>query len=117
VKSKLCTINKFFSVGLIVFLMLFVIACGSSDDTESPTYYISGAVSGATLDGVTINLTGDATASAITDASGNFSFIGGENGTFTLTPVKAGYRFSPVSLVVVVSGASVTNINFVATAN
>ena len=115
-KSKLCTTNKFFSV-VVVFLMLFIIACGTSDDSGPPTYYISGAVSGATLDGVTINLTGDATASATTDASGNFSFEGGENGTFTLTPVKAGYTFNPVSLVVVVNGASVTNINFVATAN
>lgn len=115
-KSKMGMINKFLSV-VIVFLMLFIIACGSSDDTESATYYISGAVSGATLEGVTINLTGNASASATTDASGNFSFEGGENGTFTLTPVKAGYTFNPVSSVVVVSGASVTNINFVATAN
>jgi hypothetical protein len=115
-KSKLCMINKFFSVGMIVFLMLFIIACGSSDNTQPVTYNISGAVSGATLDGVTINLTGMATASATTNASGNFSFTGGENGTFTLTPVKAGYAFNPVSSVVVVRGASVTNANFVATA-
>jgi hypothetical protein len=62
-------------------------------------------------------MTGAATTSTTTDANGNFSFTGGENGTFTLTPVKVGYTFNPASLVVVVSGASVTNISFVAIAN
>ncbi|MCX5826104.1 MAG: SpaA isopeptide-forming pilin-related protein [Deltaproteobacteria bacterium] len=124
-KSKLRMRNKFFSVGMIVFLMLFIIACGSSDDTSPVTYNISGAVSGATLAGVTINLTGAATTSTTTDASGNFSITGLANGTYTVTPVKAGdtgipvkavYTFNPVSSVVVVSGASVANANFVATA-
>ena len=114
-KSKICMRNKFFSVGMLVFLMLFIIACGSSDDTPPVTYNISGAVSGATLAGVTINLTGAAIASATTDASGNFSFTGRANGTYTVTPVKAGYTFNPASSVVVVSGANVTNTNFVAT--
>ena len=106
--------NRFF-VGLIVFLTLFIIACGSSSDTT--IYYISGTVSGATLERVTINLTGAATLSTTTDANGYFSFTGGENGAFTLTPVKAGYTFNPASLEIVISGASVTNINFVAIAN
>lgn len=116
-KSKWFMISHFFSVGLVIFLMLFIMTCGSSDDTEHAIYYISGTVSGATLEGVTINMTGAATLSTTTDAGGNFSFTGGENGTFTLTPVKAGYTFNPVSLVVVVSGASVTDIKFVATAD
>jgi major membrane immunogen (membrane-anchored lipoprotein) len=115
-KSKLRMRNKFFSVGMIVFIMLFIIACGSSDDTSPVTYNISGAVSGATLAGVTINLTGAATTSTMTDASGNFSITGLANGTYTVTSIKAGYTFNPVSSVVVVSGASVANANFVATA-
>jgi len=106
--------NKFFSYGMILFLMLFIIACGGGGDSAPATYNISGAVSGATLAGVTINLTGAATASATTDASGNFSFTGRANGSYTVTPSKAGYTFNPVSSVVVVSGASVTNTNFVA---
>jgi len=115
-KSKLRMRNKFFSVGMIVLLMLFIIACGSSDDAPPVTYNISGTVSGATLDGITINLTGAATTSTTTDASGNFSITGLANGTYTVTSIKAGYTFNPVSSVVVVSGASVANANFVATA-
>ena len=116
-KSKFFMRNKFFSMGMIVFLLLFIIACGDGVDTPAPTYNISGAVSGATVAGVTINLTGAATATTTTDASGNYSFTGRANGTYTVTPVKAGYIFNPVSSVAFVSGASVTGINFVATAN
>jgi hypothetical protein len=118
-KSKFSMRNKFFSVGMIFFLMLFVIACSSSNDTAPATYSISGAVTGATpadVTGVTINLTGAATASTTTDASGTFSITGLSDGAYTVTPVKAGYIFNPVSLVASVSGASVTGINFVATA-
>jgi hypothetical protein len=67
--------------------------------------------------GVAIYLSGAATAPAITDADGNFSFTGLANGTYTLIPVLAGYTFSPVCTAVVISGADVPDINFVATAN
>ena len=113
-KSKHSMRNKFFSICMMVFMMLFIISCSSSD-SPPPTYNISGAVSGATLSGVTINLTGAATATATTDANGNFSFTGRANGTYTVIPVKTGYIFNPVSMVVVVSGASVTDANSVAT--
>src|SRR5664280_1626892 len=73
-------------VFLCFFVMMFlmVIGCSKSDDTL-PTYNISGAVSGDTLAGVTINLTGAATAITTTDASGNYSFTGQANGTYTVT--------------------------------
>ncbi len=35
-KSKLCMRNKFFSFGVIVFLLLFIIACGSSSTYVTP---------------------------------------------------------------------------------
>ena len=95
----------------LVMMFLVVSGCSKSDD---PAYNISGAVTGAT--GVTINLTGAATATTTTDASGNYSFTGRANGTYTVTPVKTGYIFNPVSLVASVSGASVTGHDFVATA-
>ena len=105
----------------LAMMLLVVIGCGGGGGGGSapPTYSISGAVAvgGTPLAGVTINLTGAATASTTTDASGNFSFTGRSNGTYTVIPVKAGYIFNPVSLVVVVSGANVTSTNFVATAN
>ncbi len=111
--------NKFFSFGLIAFTILFITACAGKNNISTPTYSISGTVTlgGSALSGVTINLTGAATASTTTDSSGNFSFTGRSNGTYTVTPSLTDYTFKPVSTVVVVSGASDTNINFAATAN
>ncbi len=103
-------------VGLFVALVFGMAGCGGGDggDSTPATYIISGAVSGNILDGVTINLTGAATASATTGAGGNFGFMGQSNGSYTVTPSKAGYTFTPSSLAVNVSGANVTGINFTA---
>jgi len=118
VSRKFCLKNKVFSFGVIAFMILFIIACAGKNSTSTPTYSISGTVtlSGAALSGVTINLTGTATASTTTDISGNFSFTGLSNGTYTITPSLTDHTFKPVSTVVVVSGASDNNINFAATA-
>lgn len=80
-----------------------------------PTFSISGAVSGAVLQGVKINLTGAATKSATTDASGNYVFSGLSNGSHTITPILAGYTFSPASRTITVSGADSTGNNFTST--
>lgn len=81
-----------------------------------PTYSISGVVSGAIAAGVTVNLTGTAAATTTTDASGNYSFLGLSNGTYTVMPGKSGYVFAPASLTVTVSGASVPAQNFTSSA-
>ena len=73
---------------------------------------VSGNVSGAT--GVTIMLTGGATTT--TDALGNYTFSPVASGTYTVTPAKSGYTFTPASQSVIVSGASVTGVNFPAQA-
>ena len=80
----------------------------------APTYNISGQVTGAVVAGVTVNLTGNSTATTTTDGSGNYSFHGLTNGAYTVTPSKVGYAFSPISRSVTVSGASTPNIDFVA---
>jgi len=80
------------------------------------TYSISGTVSGATASGVTMSLTGAATATTTTDTSGNYTFSGLANGTYTVTPSKSGYTFSPASTSVTISGANQTGKNFTATA-
>lgn len=77
-----------------------------------PTFTISGAVSGAVASGVSVGLTGTSTATTTTDASGNYSFTGLQNGTYTVTPSKSGFTFSPVNQSVPVSGANVPGVNF-----
>ncbi|HSA07687.1 MAG TPA: carboxypeptidase regulatory-like domain-containing protein [Candidatus Gastranaerophilales bacterium] len=102
-------------------ILLAIMACGGGgNDSESsktnpaPTFSISGKVTGDKLAGVTINLTGSATASTTTSADGNYSFTGQTDGNYTVTPSLTGYKFSPLSTAVVVSGANRTGINFVA---
>ena len=76
------------------------------------TYAVSGTISGGA--GAAIALSGAKSASAIADASGNFSFTGLANGTYTVTPSKSGYTMTPTSKSVTVNGANVTGVNFTA---
>jgi hypothetical protein len=98
-------------------MLLMMMGCSVKDETA--TYMISGTVTvygtGDALANVTINLSGAATASTPTAADGNFSFSGAANGTYTLTPSLSNYTFNPVSTVIVISGANITDTNFVAT--
>lgn len=82
--------------------------------TPVPTYTLSGTISlnGAGLQNVVVALTGDATAAALTDASGNYSFAGLQNGSYTVTPSLSGYSFQPTYRTVTISGANVTGQNF-----
>ena len=50
------------------------------------------------------------------DASGTYAFTGLANGSYTVTPSKAGYTFDPASAPVTVSGANVSGIDFTAAA-
>lgn len=100
---------------MAILFSIALAACSSSDGVSTPTYGISGTVtlSGAALAGATVTLTGGKVAT--TDASGNYSFTGLANGSYTVTPTKTGNAFSPSSLAVSVSGANVTGTNFTAT--
>jgi hypothetical protein len=98
-------------LSFLIIMFITVIGC----EKKSATSVISGTVSGDVKKGVTINLTGAATASTTTDTSGNYSFSNQENGNYTVTPYLDGYTFSPTSTNVAVSGASVTGINFTST--
>lgn len=82
----------------------------------TPTYAVSGTVTGAVLQNVLITLSGAGSATILTDASGNYSFTGLANGSYTATPSLAGYSFNPVTAGVNVSGANTTVGNFVSTA-
>jgi len=53
--------------------------------------------------GATVTLSGAAAATTTANSSGNYTFSGLANGTYTVTPSHAGYTFSPTSLSVTVS--------------
>jgi len=63
-----------------------------------------------------VTLSGASTATATADSSGAYSFAGIANGTYVVTPSKAGFTFNPTSQSATVNGANVTGINFTATA-
>jgi hypothetical protein len=75
-----------------------------------------GGVRGDTLAGVTINFTGVTTYSLTTDEQGNIGCVSlPNNGSYTtVTPVKAGYTFTPSSLAI--NGRDNLNMIFVAAA-
>lgn len=76
---------------------------------------ISGTVrdgGGAGLAGVTMALSGAASGSTTTGASGDYSFGGLADGTCTVTPSAAGLTFSPTSRSVVLTSASAAGVDF-----
>ena len=77
-------------------------------------YTISGKVvtsKGAALAGATMTLSGAKSATTSTDSSGNYSFTGLANGSYTVKVTKTGYAFSPSSKTATISGSNVT-LNF-----
>ncbi|MGH7145740.1 MAG: Kelch repeat-containing protein [Planctomycetota bacterium] len=85
------------------------------------TYTVSGNVvdgtgtGSAVLAGVSLTFSGpNAPANATTDVSGNYTQSAFRNGTFTVTPSKTGYVFSPSNRSVTVTTANLTGVNFTA---
>jgi hypothetical protein len=82
--------------------------------TATPvSYTISGSVSGSAA---TLTLSGAGTGSTTTSSTGTFTFSGLANGSYAVTPSQSGYTFTPPSASVTVNGASITGVNFTATA-
>jgi hypothetical protein len=74
----------------------------------STTTTISGTVSPAAgAAGITITLSGATDATTNVDVNGNYNFTVIANGTYTVTPSKSLYSFSPVSTPISVSNANV----------
>jgi hypothetical protein len=79
------------------------------------TFSISGTITPiAGGSGATVTLSGAAPAVATANTSGNYTFAGLANGTYTVTPSNIGYAFTPVSQSVTVNGANKTGVNFAA---
>ncbi len=108
--SNLTLVNN----GSVSSLQVSLSGMGATASTSS--FSISGTVSpAASGSGATVTLTGAAQSTASVNASGNYSFTGLANGTYTVTPSKTGFTFSPPNQSVPVSGANVTGTNFTAT--
>ena len=85
---------------------------GVNFSASAPTYSISGTVSGAGGSGATVSLTGTSTTTATADASGNYTFTDLANGSYTVTPSKSGFTFTPASTAVTVNNANITGVSF-----
>ncbi len=81
-----------------------------------PTFSISGAITPiAGGSGATVTLTGPFPATTVTNTSGNYTFTGLANGTYTVTPTNTGYSFTPASQNVTINATNATGVNFTAT--
>lgn len=81
------------------------------------TYSLSGKATlsgGSALPGVTLSLTGMKTGTTTSATGGAYSFAALATGTYTVTPSKSGYIFSPTSRQITVSD-HVSGVSFVAT--
>ncbi len=79
------------------------------------TYTISGTITstaGAGIAGVTVSTGSNSTT---TSATGAYTLSGIANGTYTLTPSRAGYAFSPTSRSVTIADANVAGQDFTGT--
>lgn len=105
-----------FGTGLLFLLGLFMGGCGGgsgygSTTTTTYTYSISGTIIGGATDnsGVTVSLTGGTTTAPVTTmAGGSYSFTGLANGSYTVTPTRAAYTFTPASAQITIYGGNMT---------
>ncbi|HEX5474931.1 MAG TPA: LamG-like jellyroll fold domain-containing protein [Vicinamibacterales bacterium] len=89
----------------------------SGGSEPPPTFSITGSVApAASGSGSTVTLTGPANAAVAANASGQFTFSGLTNGTYTVAATKSGFSISPASQSVTVRDAGVTGVAFTATA-
>ena len=81
-------------------------------------YYIKGYVKdglGNPLSGVTVNLSGKISKSTTTADDGSYGFYELTSGSYTVTPIKDGWRFEPLSRTTETLSANITNWDFVGT--
>ena len=81
--------------------------------TTDRTFALAGTITpAADAGGATVTLTGFSGGTTTADSAGAYSFAGLANGTYTITPSKPEFVFTPPSQTVTVSGADITGINF-----
>jgi hypothetical protein len=79
----------------------------------NPTFTLSGTISPASAgSGAAVVLTGPVGATTTANSSGNYSFPGLTNGTYSVTPTKSGFNFTPATQTATINGANLTGVNF-----
>lgn len=89
-----------------------------SGTAPAPTgHALSGRISsgGVALAGVTISLSGPLNQVTQTDGNGNYAFANLPDGSYTLTPARNHYSFTPTQLAAAISGANTLGKDFAAT--
>lgn len=86
----------------------------STGHVFTATGVLSGTVSGDVAADVTLYLDGPENATATTDSSGNYQFTGLTSGSYSLTPSKSGFNFTPTNRVVNFTGVASTGNDFTA---
>src|SRR6266403_4878819 len=98
------------TTGNVVVTVLSVASSGSPF-TVTPSCTnnctLSGTVTGPWVSGVTISLTGTASASTTTAANGTYSFANLATGSYTITPTLAGYNYTPTPPTIAISSNTV----------
>lgn len=100
-------------VGMLLCIAIMSCGGGTGKVLQLPTgtSSISGNISPAgSGSGATVTLSGVAT---LTDSSGNYTFSGLSNGSYTMIVSKTGFTFSPSGRVIEVDNSDVAGINFV----
>ena len=90
----------------------FATAIITLNSPVASSWSLAGSAGGVA--GATITLSGAATLTSLADSSGNFSFSGLQNGSYTVTPARTGSVFNPTVKTVLISGANITGVNFTA---
>ncbi len=86
----------------------------TGQDFIGMTFSISGTITanGSPLSGVTLVLSGVASKRTTTDANGNYTFSILANGSYTVTPSRTGYSFTPPNRSVTINDANVGGQDF-----
>ena len=79
-------------------------------------YTISGTITNGSGANVMLTQNGTTIATMMADTSGKYTFANLPNGTYTVTPTKTSFVFSPVNQTVTVNGSNVVVGNITATA-
>jgi hypothetical protein len=107
-----------FRIILILSIIALLTGCsgrggsGKVSSESAPTFKISGTVGGYAQENFPIILSGTNSGTTTTDASGNYSFSGLTDGSYTVTPILFWYTFTPCSKAVTINGSDVSAIDF-----